>query len=308
MFATRNSVLTLAALLAAGLLLGACQTDDSRPTRPRTENPFGPNQDALDRAERRALEEPGRQVPTGAGSDAPRQLNQADPSSDSQVVTLQAGGAAGGGAPGALGDSGQAPAVNQGGWNWNNIGNTVGRTNTYTRGNYIGPLPQLPANPGSVPMVGATQVPGTAWSVDHSWGQGLVLQESAHRAWPESTGYYESGAIKHNPTYYYHLQPTLNMQQPDGSFRGDWVSNLVEIPWFYLNTAALPVLMILEPPLAQRTTDRLPQDPNYNGHLPAGGTVVPTPAPGDLRWTYPFLNPDGSVKDRPGQGTRPAPR
>jgi hypothetical protein len=191
------------------------------------------------------------------------------------------------------------------GFNWNAVGNYQGRTTNYSRDTYVGPLPHLPSNPGTVPMQGQTPVPGTGWAIDHSWGQGLVLTDAPHRAWPETKGIYESGRVKHNPAYYYNLQPYLDVTQPNGSYSGDWLSNLYEVPWFYLNTAALPVLMILEPPLAQRTTDRVSQDPNYLGHLPEAGAVVPTPVPGELRWEYPFLNPDGSVKERPGQPFTP---
>jgi hypothetical protein len=393
-------VLTLAAVTASGLMLGACEIDDSRPSRPRTENPFSPGQGARDRAEQRALEEPGRATPAGTGSDAPTQLNEGPFLLDRQVVLLQAGGGggggggAGGGAGGVggggstggglgsgtgggmgggsgsgAGGTGAGTGVNSGGtgigaapanqtggnpafgtgndaggtaggagagtggtgvigpntlgtnvggpsagsptqgsqgFSWSMIGNYQGRTNTYSRSTYVGPLPHLPANPGTTPMVGRTPVPDTGWAIDHSWGQGLVLQDYAHRAWPDTRGTYVSGAVKHNPAYYYNLQPYLDVTQPNGSWGGDWVSNLYEIPWFYLNTAALPVLMILEPPLAQRTTDRVSQDPNFLGHLPETGAIVPTPVPGVLRWEYPFLNPDGSVKDRAGNPLPPA--
>jgi hypothetical protein len=182
------------------------------------------------------------------------------------------------------------------------FGNTVGRTNSYTRDTYVGPLSHLPSNPGTTPIAGRTPVPDTGWAIDHSWGQGLVLQDAPHRAWPDTQGHYVTGDVKHNPTYFFNVQPYLNMQQNNGSTQGDWISNLVEVPWFYLNAAALPVLMVLEPPLAQRTSDRVSQDPNFLGHLPEAGVVVPTPVPGELRWTYPFLNPDGSVKNKPGEG------
>jgi hypothetical protein len=116
-----------------------------------------------------------------------------------------------------------------------------------------------------------------------------VLQDVPHRAWPDTTAHYEVATVKHNPVYYYNVQPLLNVEQNNGTTWGDWVSNVYEIPWFYLNTAALPVLMVLEPPLAQRTTERTGGDPNFHGHLPEQGIVVPTPAPGQLQWEYPKL-------------------
>ena len=33
------------------------------------------------------------------------------------------------------------------------------------------------------------------------------------------------------------------------------------------------------------------------GHLPRQGIIVPAPEPGVMRWNYPFLNEDGTVKN-----------
>ncbi len=302
----------LAAILAAGMFAG-CEADDSMPTYPRTVNPYAGIK-ADDAAAKRSLEVPGRTVPTGSIGDAPRQLNEGPPiPGDGQVVLLQASpsgdqppATAPADQPSATPVADQPPASASGDQapvyttevhpkGWDAIGHTVGPTNQYNRDTYSGPLPHLPANPGTVPMVGSTPVPGTGWSIDHSWGQVMPLNNYPHRAWPETKGTYENGDVKNNPVYYYTIQDHLNVPQNDGSVKADWTSEVYEVPWWYVNTAILPVLMVLEPPLAQRST-RLPSaDPNYNGHL-ADGPIVPTPAPGELKWEYPFLLPDGSIR------------
>jgi hypothetical protein len=371
-------ILSAAVIAAAGVALTGCEVDDSLRTRPRTSNPFSPDDTARDNAERRALENPGREVPTGTGGDAPRQLNRAPlPDGEARVVTLQAGGGGGGGGGGAGGGAGggigggtsggglsgpggtgatgglsgssgpngptggntvnsgaglnntagglnntgalsntsgnfSGDSVPTGGINnglagtpagaavasptFNDIGTYSGPTTVYRGGNFPGPLPHLPANPGNTPMVGGAPVPGTPWSVDFSWGQGIQLQDYPHRPWPDTTTGYQVANVKHNPVYYFNVGEVLPQARSAGTLRGDFVSDLYEIPWFYLQTAALPVLMVLEPPLAQRTSDRSSTDPLYRGYLP-GGPVVPAPIPGVMQWDYPFLNPDGSIKE-----------
>src|SRR5262245_32064830 len=96
-----STVVAIAALAAATTTLVACEVDESRPTRPRTSNPWGPDQNAKDNAEKRALEEPGRPMPVGSGSDTPTILNKADIPlpEEKPVVLLQASPAGGTAAP-----------------------------------------------------------------------------------------------------------------------------------------------------------------------------------------------------------------
>lgn len=187
---------------------------------------------------------------------------------------------------------------------FNAFGHTIGPTNdTYTHADFPGPLPLLPANPGIDPMPGSSLTPDGDWIIDDSWGQGLVLENYPHRPWPVTTIYYQSGAIYNNPTYFFHIQDHLPVSPTTGTYSGDIKSDFYEIPWFMVNTAALPVLMALEPPLAKRMTARPMGDPNFLGHVPTAGPTVPVPAPGALRWDYSFLNPDWTVKE---PGSSPA--
>ena len=286
-------ILTIAAI-AAGACMAGCETDDSLPTRPRTANPFAPDSNAQQNAEHRANEAPARDLPTG-GPEFPGRSSAA-PVAGRQVATLDVAPAT---APAPVSTSLQ-PVQAEGFHGLRGIhavGNTTGPTTVYNRDDITGPMPHIPQNPGTMPIPGSTQTPDGDWTIDNSWGQGLVLENYPHRPWPDSTAYYADGDIKNNPLYYFNFQEHVAMQQNSGTYAADVATTLIEVPWFFLNTAALPVLMVLEPPLAQRTTQRPSADPNFRGHLPADGPVVPSPAPGQLRWQYRFLNPDGTVKE-----------
>ncbi len=253
-------------------VLGGCMADESAPTRPRTENTLGPSEKAKDNAFNRETEAPKRDLPT-SGSEFPGQskANVKEAPGEKPVVTADAGV-----------------------YQYSPYGSFQTPTTDYKKdysGN--GPLPHLQPNPGSVPAVGSTPVPNIPWAIDHSWGEVLTLENAAHRAWPDMQTQYRAADVKHNPVYYFNLQDHSPwMWQNDGSYHTDWVTEAIEFPWFYGNTAILPVLMILEPPLAQRTTQRIGPDANYLGHLPAGGEIVPSPTPGEINWVYPFLRAD----------------
>jgi len=293
---TRNvrSLLALAALPVAAAWMTGCEVDDSIPQHAGSGGVLAPDAKSRDSAEKRALEQPKRELPSPAGPDTPgsSDARPVGPNKDGkQVLTLAADGAAG--SPG-LGEQSHGFVGPSG---MKAFGHTQGPNTTYSRDSVNGPIPHVPPNPGTVPMTGSTPMPGGDWSVDFSWGQGVVLQDYPHRPWAEVTATYEEGTVRHNPVYYYNIQEHLPVPQNTGTTKGDIISSAYEIPWFYLNTAVLPVLMVLEPPLAQRTTAHPSGDPNFRGHLPETGTVVPVPAPGSLHWEYPFLNADGTVKE-----------
>jgi hypothetical protein len=338
-----NRWLTLAACVLA---MAGCEADDSMPTRPRKAQLLIPNDQAEENAEKRVLEQ-GRPTPA-----SPVGPGQSDSRSrwDRSVVTLQSGGAAP--AP-ATGNPSNNPfndmlrALGYEGPNdWDAFGNTRGPMNEYKGDPYPASMTHIPANPGSTPLPGVVPIPSGEWSVENSWGQGMVLQSAAHRPWPEVRVNYRTGEVKHNPVYYFnvrdHLQvkkyiadyqrdlETQNFQsqwfywnsagmpvwvlleppempyvspqvqkverQIPESFRDGWKNDAYEVPWFFVQTVTLPLWMMLEPPLVQRISQAATSDPNYLGHLPTEGPVVPAPIPGKLRWDYPFLNPDGTVK------------
>jgi hypothetical protein len=152
---------------------------------------------------------------------------------------------------------------------------------------YTGPLPALTNKPSPTP--GATPVPGTPWVVEHSWGEGLPLENYPHRDWPATQTTYVAATVKHNPVYFAPIQNRLPIVQNDSSYAGNVVSSVLETPWFALQTLALPALMLCDPPLKQVTTQRLGNNPVFLGHQSADGPIVPSPTPGVIRWEYPFL-------------------
>ena len=274
-----HAFLLAAAVVASGMSVG-CEADESAPTRPRTQNILTPDQKARDNAEKREIEPQKRDLPTG-GAEFPGQ-SRATPTEES------------GDNPVVLADAGSSDGVGF-------------RTpvDTYTKNNYgNGPVPPLNQKPGQQPTPGSAAVPGTPWSVDFDWGEIAPLDNYPHRAWPDDQTTYVQADVKHNPVYYFNIQPHLPVKQNDGSYQGEAVSGIIEFPWFYVNTAALPVLMILDPPLAQRTTERLSENPVYLGHLPTSGDIVPSPPPGVIEWRYPFLeknsrNPNDPTYNEP---------
>ena len=199
------------------------------------------------------------------------------------------------------------------------FGHTTGPETTYTHTDFPGLLPILPANPGTTPMTGAMPTPSGDYMIGYDWGQDITLQNYPHRDWPKSMAYYASGGIYNNPVYFFQPDQYLNLPQQipvpqipglqrlnlpqqisvppeDGSVAGDWLSEFVDIPWFMVNTGALPVLMALEPPLAKRMTVRPGGEPNFLGYVPSGPAVA-APEPGVLEWSYTWLNPDWTVKE-----------
>jgi hypothetical protein len=293
--------------------LTGCEGDESAPTRPRMQGVLTPDEKAKDNAFNRETETPKQTLPT-SGAEFPGQsrATPVSPNPDEPTVITAAaagggggiGGAGGGagatggnlsgGAAGASGVPSAGSAANPNGNGNLNVlpyGTFQSPESSYnTGGNYTVPggLPALSVNPGTTPAVGSTAVPNIGLTLDHSWGEVLPLENYPHRAWPDTQTTYVPGTTKHNPVYYYNIQDHLPITN-NGGWVGNWTSNALEVPWFYINTLALPVLMVLEPPFEQRTTERLGNDPLYFGYLPKGGAIIPSPTPGTIKWEYPFL-------------------
>ncbi len=286
---SRQLCLTLAVVSAAGLL-AACETDDSLPTHPRTANFLTPDSNAQQNAERKALERPSQGTP-GVGAEIPGQ-SAVVPAAAGKVATLDAGVA-----PAAASTT---PNFHISGFSgpsgWDAVGQTHGPETVYQHDSmYPGLIPHLPENPGTTPMIGSVMAPDGDWAIDFAWGQGLTLKDYPHRPWAPTTAVYQDGTVTHNPVYYFNL-PDHTSMPPAGPRTQEITNAVIGFPWFLANTLALPVLMVLEPPLAVRTTSRGLGDPNYMGSIPTGGGVVPVPEQGTLRWDYPFMNADGTIK------------
>jgi hypothetical protein len=274
-----STLLALTLAVSALTFLSACEGDLSAPTRPRTGGVLAPDTKENDRAWQRENEAPKRELPTGGGSEYPGQSKATPPApanTDATVITAfdQPGSKYASNRPVPLnGASGHLPEASYPEVPW-----------------YTGPLPPLqPKAPGAAPSAGSTPVPETPWVVEHSWGEVLPLENYPHRDWPTAQTTYDAATVKHNPVYYAPIWNRLPVPQNDGTWTGNALSSLIEVPWALGETVALPALMFCDPPLKQVTTQRLGTDAVYLGHLPTSGAVVPSPTPGVIRWEYPFL-------------------
>ena len=255
---TRNFCLFLTlACLSCGAMLAGCEADESQPTQPRTRNIWALDPKAQENAENRATEAPSRPLPDTGNEVTGKEESRAakETPASAQVVTLQASVGGNGGDAQGVSEEGSSdhPAadsdlsVQRTALKYLPAGRCSGQsrgpTTVYKLDPYTGPIPHIPANPGTVPMAGSTLAPGGDWDVDYSTGQALVLLNAPHRPWPEVSAMSQSGDTKHNPLYYFNIQEHLNVPQPTGTNCSDWISELYEIPWFYLNTIIVPVLM-----------------------------------------------------------------
>lgn len=136
-------------------------------------------------------------------------------------------------------------------------------------------------------------VPGTGYSIDPSWGSETPLASADHRPWPVSVARAESPGVQHNPYYTRPLNPGSTAEQTGAPSLVDFV----EVPWWYIQVATIPVQMFINPPLAQNSS-HLPIDAGepkgqagiYEGYLPATGNIHPAPVPGKIQFVYPFDN------------------
>jgi hypothetical protein len=298
-----KSLLALAFAVSTVTLLAACEGDLSAPSRPRTGGVLTPDAKENDRAWQRENEKPKRDLPIGGGGEFPGQSKAkpsrsmmpaavASASSDAPVITAfdMPGSKYASSRPVPTeGSSGHLPEPRFPDVPW-----------------YKGPLPALtPKAPGALPTPGSTPVPGTPWVVEHSWGEVLPLVNYPHRDWPASQTTYNAATVKHNPVYYAPIWNQLPVPQNDGTWTGNALSSIIEVPWFLGETLALPALMVCDPPLKQVTTQRLGKDAVYLGYLPSDGTIVPSPTPGVIRWEYPFLQPSAAGPGVPPPATQP---
>lgn len=164
-----------------------------------------------------------------------------------------------------------------------------------------GTLPHLHTLPKDKPAAGATPVPGISYQVEHSWGQALPMAEYPHRAWPTSQATYFLPGADHNPTYYRNLSDQCGFLA-SGSTLSNVSSDIVEVPWFVVQTLILPGRMVLQCPWAKVTTHAPVGDPIFNGYLPGGGPTVPAPFPGVIEWKHDWVVNQAT---RPGAATRP---
>jgi len=277
------SILQIAALGAVLSFGTAGCSDQSAPNRRGQERAPLTGRRDTDNAEKRALEPQKRDLPTGGGSEFPGQSMAPAPATDAPtVVYLDFEPIIPYSAPATT----TAPATTQPAPEALNplfepaIHTSVDRAQKPVFVDDNKKPYDLPGQPMSVPGSGQTIAP--------EWGHPTVLTNYPHRPWPDSSTTYESGQVWHNRIYYHFL--FANSDNP-----AEWSTNqgktdlegLVEMPYFVGQTLALPVLMVINPPLAQRGTRQPSVNPVYQGKVSPGGPVIPAPEPGQIHYVYP---------------------
>jgi hypothetical protein len=176
-------------------------------------------------------------------------------------------------------------------------------------------------------------VPGSGYSLDKSWGTLTPLKNYPHRPNATSKAVYYSGTTLNNSIYFYGPKLPDFINGPDHStfgpssgtrsemgggqyfvdtYAGEYTRVVADSVYFAGNIVALPVLMIKDPPLAQRTSQDPEPNPTFHSSLATGGEIVPYMTPGKVEWQYPqAVNPyanNGQTGNEPGNPTYvPAP-
>ena len=253
-----------------------CIEDDSVPNRRGIEREalIPTNQKDKDNAEHRALEAPKRELPSDSAKEFPGQTRLTSPGGP-QTLFLDVTTSTADTAP-TTATSAPATATAP----------RVAAAEPTAVSVFGTAAPQLDESKPFARRGAVMMVPGTGEVIPADWGTVEPLPEYRHRPWAKSETSFNTGEVKHNPTYY--ANAFAHPQYFEGKPGVDVLENLAEYPWFYAQTLAVPVLMIMEPPLVQKTTHNEGNDPIYHGQLPATGEIVPSPLPGVIRWTYPF--------------------
>jgi len=276
---TRTMMAMGLAVALAGLM--ACIEDDSAPNRRGMERPaLGAGPGGTNNAEKRELEAPKRDLPTGR-QEFPGQTRLNTPDG---VITLAEMGTAA--------ETQPAPPA------------TAPAAATSTE-----------ASPGTMRALGLNEdhhvaITGRAipvpWAngmvIEGNWGTVAAMPEYRHRNWPDQQTTYVMGDVKGNPVYFTSLLVAYDYYDPArceqchaaGPNTIQNLKDLADVPWFFGEALALPVLMVCDQPLAQKTTAFVVRDPVYQGYLPPAGEVRPSGLPGEVQWIHvmPTLPPD----------------
>ena len=118
----------------------------------------------------------------------------------------------------------------------------------------------------------ALTAPGTGMVVGRQWGTLPPVTVRNARPWQPMDAVFLGGAVRHNPVYMKDLDH-------DARFSGNAVAfcvtsrqeliGLADIPWFYINLAICPIMMLERPPLMMETSAAADSRPIYNGRISA---------------------------------------
>jgi hypothetical protein len=312
-----NSILKIAALGAVVSFGTVSCADDSAPNRRGLERAPLVGRGAQDNADKREIEPQKRDLPTGSGGEFPGQSLAPTPSGDQPVVFLDDVGIvpastpasaptttaeAAGTQPAATATAATATAATAATATSETSPASATSTNQPAKPALVED-PKAFDHPGQ-PML----VPNTGLSIAPDWGRPQVLTNYPHRPWPNTATTYESGQAWHNP---YYFQPLFTYSNNPADWAKDQgksdVHELVEIPYFFGETLALPVLMVINPPFNQRTTRNKSDYPVYLNALTDSGPVVPAPQPGQIHFDYPPAITHAPPRAQMEPDTTPAP-
>ncbi|NNM87101.1 MAG: hypothetical protein HKL95_01120 [Phycisphaerae bacterium] len=141
---------------------------------------------------------------------------------------------------------------------------------------------------------GLLVVPGTNMGIGAHWGTLSVPAVAGRRPWPVMRAIYLTAPVRHNPVYMHDLDLGSKLYEQPASWHAVMAS-VLNIPWFYMNLAITPALMVVHPPLQVRKSPIRVREQVYNGKLPCGGPVVPKMVLGRIYWRYPRVQALTSV-------------
>lgn len=118
----------------------------------------------------------------------------------------------------------------------------------------------------------ALRVPGTGMVVGRNWGTLPPVRVRNARSWQPMQAVFLSGRVRHNPVYMKDLDHNARFS---GNACGFWASSqrelvgVADIPWFYVNLAVCPIMMLERPPFTMETSAAANYRPIYHGQLSA---------------------------------------
>ncbi len=115
-------------------------------------------------------------------------------------------------------------------------------------------------------------VPGTGMVVGRDWGTlPPVTVHNAHQ-WQPIHAVFLDTAVRHNPVYMKDLDHNAKFSGNASTFcvtsRQELIG-LADIPWFYINLAVCPIMMLERPPFVMETSAAADYRPIYNGQISA---------------------------------------
>ncbi len=115
-------------------------------------------------------------------------------------------------------------------------------------------------------------VPGTDMVVGRHWGTLPPVTVRNARSWQPMQAVFLQGEVRHNPVYMKDLDHDARFSGNASGFCANSRRELIgvaDIPWFYVNLAVCPIMMLARPPFMMETSAPSDYRPIYYGQLTA---------------------------------------